>query len=157
MRAQKYLNINYPILIKKEIEDSKIIWVSEIPDLPGCWAQGVDPEESIEKIEEAKELWIKIGIKKGINIPELPDENLFSEKVLLRISPRLYLELFTEAKENNLDIGEHIRTVLERRERPSEIRPTRVEVSTTTNSSDLTLPPSVIGEERGLTYERAEI
>ena len=61
-----YLNLQYAITIYPEIEGG---YVAEIKDLPGCLTQGDSLEETINNINEAKELWIETAYDAGDAIP----------------------------------------------------------------------------------------
>ena len=71
-----YLSLPYHIVIKKDFDyDGKGYYVAEIPDLPGCGAEGETIEEALEKIWEAKRAWIEISLERGLDIPE-PKDNV---------------------------------------------------------------------------------
>ena len=44
-------------------------YVAEIKDLPGCLTQGNTLEETMNNINEARELWIETAYESGDNIP----------------------------------------------------------------------------------------
>jgi len=109
-----YLNLEYPITITKDIDEGKTYFVAEIPDLPGCGAQGESIEEAIRNLEEAKNLWIEISFEKGYNIPEPVTEDEFSGKFLLRIPPKLHMRLTLEAKKEGVSLNQYIKRKLEK-------------------------------------------
>jgi predicted RNase H-like HicB family nuclease len=49
-------------------ESSDVI-IAEAPDLPGCFTQGKNFEETRENLIDAIELWITVGLKKGEEMP----------------------------------------------------------------------------------------
>lgn len=109
-----YLNLEYPVTLTKEIDDEgKTYFVAEIPDLPGCGAHGKTLEEAYNNIEKARKLWIEVSLKKGHSIPEPASEDEFSGKFLLRIPPKLHMELTLEAKKENLSLNQYIKKNLE--------------------------------------------
>ncbi len=61
-----YLNLPYAITIYPELEGG---YVAEIKDLPGCLTQGETLEETMNNINEAKELWIETAYEDGDQIP----------------------------------------------------------------------------------------
>jgi len=62
--------------IKKDFDyDGKGYYVAEIPDLPGCGAEGETIEEVLKKIQEAKEAWLEVSLERGLEIPE-PKDNV---------------------------------------------------------------------------------
>jgi antitoxin HicB len=63
---QSYLNRQYPITLYPDVEGG---YVAEIKDLPGCLTQGDTLEETINNINEARELWIETAYEAGDEIP----------------------------------------------------------------------------------------
>ncbi|MGH2412271.1 MAG: type II toxin-antitoxin system HicB family antitoxin [Microcystaceae cyanobacterium] len=61
-----YLNLQYPITLYPASEGG---YVAEIKDMPGCLTQGETLEETIENINEARELWIETAYEAGDEIP----------------------------------------------------------------------------------------
>ncbi len=61
-----YLTLKYPITLYSEDEGG---YVAEIKDLPGCLTQGDTLEETINNINEARELWIETAYEAGDYIP----------------------------------------------------------------------------------------
>lgn len=60
----------YSIFIKYDPIDE--IYVTSVPELPGCMAHGRTKEQALKEIEIAKELWIETALEDGQTIPE-PD------------------------------------------------------------------------------------
>lgn len=61
-----YLDLKYPITLYPEVEGG---YVAKIADLPGCMTQGETLEETIDNINEARELWIETVYESGREIP----------------------------------------------------------------------------------------
>lgn len=108
-----YLSLKYPYTIEEEEENGEINFVLEIPDLPGCWAQGKGLGQARKNLEEAKRLWIEEGLKRKIEIPEPSKE--FSGRILLRIPPVLHGQLNKQARKGGLSLNQFIRNLLEAR------------------------------------------
>jgi predicted RNase H-like HicB family nuclease len=108
-----YLNLTYPMMIIRDVEEGEAYYIAEIPDLPGCGTHGETIEEAIKSLEEAKELWIETSLEKGMEIPEPVSDDEFSGKFLLRIPPRLHMKLTTMAKNEELSLNQFIRKILE--------------------------------------------
>lgn len=107
-----YLNLNYPYTIEEEEEeDGEKVYVAEIPDLPGCGAQGTTLEEVRRNLEEAKAIWIEESWKRKLSIPEPSKE--FSGRILLRIPPMLHGQLNKHARQAGLSLNQFIRNLLE--------------------------------------------
>jgi antitoxin HicB len=109
-----YLSLDYPIMINKEIDDGKTYYVAEIPDLPGCGAHGETIDAAMKSLDEARRLWIEGSYEKGLDIPEPVSEDEFSGKFLLRIPPKLHMELSKNAEKENVSLNQYIRNTLER-------------------------------------------
>ena len=45
-------------------------YIADIPDLEGCSAFGLTPEEAVAALTEAKEAWIATAREQGTSIPE---------------------------------------------------------------------------------------
>jgi len=66
-----YLSLRYPVVIEKYTEcDGEEHFGAEIPDLPGCGAEGRTKEEALERLQEAKRAWIEVSLERGLTIPE---------------------------------------------------------------------------------------
>jgi predicted RNase H-like HicB family nuclease len=44
-------------------------YIAIVPDLPGCSAWGVSPEDAVREIEDAQRAWIEACTKSGEPIP----------------------------------------------------------------------------------------
>ncbi|WP_242049275.1 MULTISPECIES: type II toxin-antitoxin system HicB family antitoxin [Nostocales] len=78
----KYSIILYP--------DSEGGYVAQIKDLPGCLSQGETIEETMENINEARELWIETAYEAGDEIPLPITDDKYSGKLLLRMPKSLH-------------------------------------------------------------------
>ena len=61
-----YLSLKYPITLYPDVEGG---YVAEIKDLPGCLTQGESLEETINNINEARELWLETAYDSQDEIP----------------------------------------------------------------------------------------
>jgi len=110
-----YFNLNYPITIEKYTEyDGREYFAAEIPDLPGCGAEGKTVDEALKKLEEAKKAWIEVSLERGLEIPEPATEDQFSGKFLLRIPAKLHRQLALKAKRTNTSLNQYVRSILEK-------------------------------------------
>jgi len=109
-----YLNLNYPIIIETSTENKELHYSLEIPDLPGCGAEAKTLDEALEKLQDAKELWISAGLKRKLPIPEPVSEDDFSGKFLLRIPTNLHMALAKKAKKEGISLNQYVKSVLER-------------------------------------------
>ena len=58
----------YEIIIYWSSEDEAFI--AEVPELPGCMAHGMTPEEALQNAQEAIQLWIDTAKEFNDTIPE---------------------------------------------------------------------------------------
>jgi predicted RNase H-like HicB family nuclease len=50
--------------------ESDRAYVAEIPELKGCWAFGHSPEEALDEVLIAQELWLQARARRGSPIPK---------------------------------------------------------------------------------------
>jgi predicted RNase H-like HicB family nuclease len=63
--------MNYTTFIKLEVDDlGNSFYVSRHPELSGCLGQGSTPEESIESLEEATEMYLEALSEAGLDYPQ---------------------------------------------------------------------------------------
>ena len=58
----------YEIILYWSAEDK--VYVSEVPELPGCAAHGKTQEAALKNAKDAIELWVKTAKEFGRNVPE---------------------------------------------------------------------------------------
>ncbi len=58
----------YEIIIWWSKEDN--CYLADVPELPGCMADGENLREVVEAVEESIKLWIEVNTQRGIAIPE---------------------------------------------------------------------------------------
>ena len=102
-----YMSVAYPVRLTRRTDDD-VYWFAEIPDLPGCMADGATPDEAIAELEEAKELWIETHIADGLEVPEPADLMGYSGKLSLRIPKSLHRRLADQAKQEGVSLNQHI-------------------------------------------------
>lgn len=107
-----YLSLKYPLIIREGEENGEKEYSLEIPDLPGCGAEGKTLEEAKERLEEAKKLWIEESLKRHLPIPK-PGEEEHSGRILLRIPPFLHGQLRKKARQAGVSLNKYISATLE--------------------------------------------
>jgi predicted RNase H-like HicB family nuclease len=50
--------------------DDDQCWIADVPDLRPCSAHGETPEEAVEEVQVAIEMWLDWAREKGVPIPE---------------------------------------------------------------------------------------
>lgn len=63
------LNLPPRRVLLQQFEDNAGWWTVECPSLPGCISQGETPEQSLESIKEAMELWLETALEAGEAVP----------------------------------------------------------------------------------------
>ncbi len=50
--------------------DEDKVYIADVPELPGCMAHGVSPDEALSNVKDAIQLWIDTATEFGDPIPE---------------------------------------------------------------------------------------
>lgn len=58
----------YELIIYWSAED--MLFVADVPELPGCMAHGATPAEAVAQAQEAIALWIDTAREDGRTVPE---------------------------------------------------------------------------------------
>ena len=107
-KLEYYLSLPYPVQLSHQIEDDDEYWFAEILDLPGCMADGANPNEAMENLEDAKRLWVETQIEDGYEVPEPVQPNEYSGKFLLRMPKSLHYRLAIQAKREGVSLNQHV-------------------------------------------------
>lgn len=107
-----YLSLPYSISLLKQEEGGEEYWVAEVPDLPGCMADGSTPDEAISSLEDAKQAWIESHIEDGYEVPEPSESRGYSGRLLLRLPKSLHRRLTQEAQRENVSLNQLIVSML---------------------------------------------
>jgi len=69
-----YMDLNYPVVIKKiKVEDGGG-YFAEITELPGCYSDGETVQEAYDNMQDSKRCWLEVAIERGQCIAE-PNDN----------------------------------------------------------------------------------
>jgi len=69
--VEYYMMLPYGIrVVPERCTDGSPCYRAYHPELPGCMSHGTTPEEAIENLIEAKQLYIETLLEKGISVPE---------------------------------------------------------------------------------------
>ncbi len=100
-----YLRLRYPMEIVQAEEGG---YFAQIPDLPGCMAQGETIEEAAKNLEDAKRAWIEVRLEDGLEVPP-PHEPVeeYSGRFLLRIPKSLHREVATLARREGTSLNQY--------------------------------------------------
>lgn len=68
--VEQYLKINYPLEIKRIVNEEETFYEFSYPDLPGLSIYVKTIDEGIEVIGEVKREWFQTALDNGFEIPE---------------------------------------------------------------------------------------
>lgn len=106
---QYYLGKHYPILIYPAEEGG---YVAEIEELAGCITQGETLEEVLDRINNARQLWIEQSYEDGLEIPLPRTEEEYSGKFMVRIPKYLHRRSAEKARRENVSLNQYVESVL---------------------------------------------
>ena len=112
-KVAEYLDMPYTIKMVYSTSGGPPAWVVWVEELPGCVSQGDTPEEAIEMIREAMELWIGGHIEDGWEIP--PPKNHFPEhsgKFQVRLPVGLHGKLAAVAADEGVSLNQLVTAIL---------------------------------------------
>jgi len=56
-------------VVQEPATDGTVVFLATNPDLPGCMAHGATPEEAIQNLAEARELYLNTLSSRGLPLP----------------------------------------------------------------------------------------
>lgn len=69
--VEYYMALPYAInVVPEQCTDGSLCYRAYHPELPGCMSHGTTPEEAIDNLSEAKQLYIETLLKKGLSVPK---------------------------------------------------------------------------------------
>ncbi|MEG5061692.1 type II toxin-antitoxin system HicB family antitoxin [Microcoleus sp. A2-C5] len=104
-----YLSLRYVISFYPDPEGGYTVLIK---DLPGCMSVGETLSESMENIEEARELWIETAYECGHEIPLPATEIEDSGNLSLEIPKSLRRSLADNAERKGVSIEQYILDLL---------------------------------------------
>ena len=105
-----YLELPYTVVMRRDEEGD---YVARIDELPGCTAHGKTPEQALEAIKGAKQLWITDCLESGDPVPEpATEESLPSGKWVQRVPKSLHKKLVSLAKRENVSLNQLVTSLL---------------------------------------------
>ncbi|HET92266.1 MAG TPA: type II toxin-antitoxin system HicB family antitoxin [Chloroflexi bacterium] len=106
-----YMSLPYTIEMQRDPEAG---WFVRVKELRGCLSQGDTPEEAIEMIQEAMELWLEASLEDNLPIPEPRSDEDYSGKFVVRVPRSLHRELVEEAERQGVSLNQYINVALAR-------------------------------------------
>ncbi len=91
-------------------------WFVSMPDLPGCISQGSTPQEALEMIREAQQLWLQVALEDGrpIPLPGEEQEHSYSGKFNVRVPKNVHRDLVRAAQTQGVSLNLFVATTLAR-------------------------------------------
>lgn len=106
------LKYPYPITVRGLEPEEGSGFFAEVPDLPGCMADGETESEALSNAHEAIREWIDAAKELGREIPEPNCLNRFSGKWVQRVPKHLHKKLAVEAKREGVSLNTLATTLL---------------------------------------------
>jgi len=107
--TEYYLNLPYTLELSYDPEHA---WFIRVKELPGCTSQGDTPDEAVEMIKDAMQLWIQDALEEGSQIPEPRLDDDFSGKFNLRVPVSLHRKLSELADDQGVSLNTMCVTML---------------------------------------------
>lgn len=102
----------YPIIVRPLSKEEGGGYLAEIPDLPGCVADGETVDEAVHAIESAIVSWIKTAKEFGDPIPKPSVASQYSGQWRIRVPKHLHAALAFQAKEEGVSLNMLAATLL---------------------------------------------
>lgn len=103
---------DYPIIVRPLSKDEGTGYLAEVPDLPGCIADGETIDEAVHAIESAILAWIKTAKEFGDPIPKPSNAAQYSGQWRIRVPKHLHAALAFTAKEEGVSLNMLAATLL---------------------------------------------
>jgi antitoxin HicB len=103
-----YMSQNY----RKTITEEEGVFFVEVPDLPGCVADGDTPNEAFNNIREAMEAWVTSRLAAGLPVPEPRSASSFSGKFVVRVPKSLHRQLSEQAEQEVISLNQYVVSIL---------------------------------------------
>jgi len=85
--AKDYLKEPYSRVLVPESDGT---YSADIPEFPGCFAEGKTPTEDYANLERIAEAWIEAALEQGQDIPAPIEAHDFSGRIALRIPKSIH-------------------------------------------------------------------
>jgi antitoxin HicB len=87
-------------------------WVAEVPELPGCVAAAIDPQELFALAEDAIAAWIEAAINDGRAVPAPVTDDGYSGRFVLRVPTGIHRRLAAQARRERVSLNTLCATAL---------------------------------------------
>lgn len=86
--VSRYLDLPYALEVRLEIDtEGRRFYTATHPELLGCRSQGTTPDEAVEALREARELYLGALIEAGLDVP--PPKVLTPQRQLRPLFPTI--------------------------------------------------------------------
>ena len=103
---------SYAITIRPLSEKEGGGYLAEVPDLPGCMADGETIDEAVHEIESAMTSWIKTAKEFGDTVPSPSTSSRYSGQWRIRVPKHLHAQLAFFAKQEGVSLNMLAATLL---------------------------------------------
>ena len=103
---------DYPIIIRPLSQEEGGGYLAEVPDLPGCIADGQTIEEALHDVESAIVSWIETAKEFNDPIPRPSVATNYSGQWRIRVPKHLHAALALQAKEEGVSLNMLAATLL---------------------------------------------
>ena len=97
--------MGYAVTLRELSADEGGGWLAEIPDLPGCAADGETQEEALSCAREAIDEWIDAAKEMGREVPQPNGIEKFSGKWVQRVPKSVHMKLTDTARREGVSIN----------------------------------------------------
>jgi len=87
-------------------------WVAEVPELPGCVAASVDPQDLFALAEDAIAAWIEAAVDDGRIVPAPVGDDEYSGRFVLRVPTGIHRRLAAQARHERVSLNTLCATAL---------------------------------------------
>lgn len=104
--VEAYLKKPYLRILTPDEESGT--YAAEIPEFPGCVAQGDTPQKAYANLEKVAAGWIEAALDLGQQIPEPTTETGYGGKVALRLPKSLHRQAAIAAERDGVSVNQFI-------------------------------------------------
>jgi len=103
--AEEYLKFPYARIV---IPQEDHIFSAEILEFPGCFAQGITPDEAFRNLEEAAKAWIESALDQGQEIPPPSTNEGFSGRLIIRLPRSIHRRASRMAERDRTSLNQFL-------------------------------------------------
>ena len=102
----------YSIQLSQLEDDLGGGWYAYVPELPGCQADGDTPDEALEMIKDAIDIFVELAIEDQRELPSpqkysMP-ETSYSGRISLRLPREMHRKLAQDARLNDTSLNQYL-------------------------------------------------